>query len=588
MAKPKLVNKTTISIDGNNIEQFYQFSLSQGIFAHHLFKLVCPAEALDGPDGALLSNSKGFIGADFTIKIENLEGGGASFYFVGIVTQVESTRANGHSGDVIVSGFSPTLVMDNGPHCNSWEDKTLKDLGEDTCGHFEANLPSRKINPKSTEKFAYTVQYKETAWQFLSRLAATNGEWFFYDGENLVLGTFAPEPVDLIYGANLSQYKLALQVRPTNSRHTAYDYVNDKVHQAKPADVASKAGLDPRGKEALQKSNSLFFNNPQYHDIRFLTTENQLKKIANTRAAAQASNMVRLNGTSTHLGVKLGNVVSANDGIGSFTIIEANHFVDGQGHYYNEFIGIPQSIKVPPVTHYTESICETQSAVVTENHDEKGLGRVRVRFHWMKAPKQSPWLRITSPHGGGDKGMHFIPEKKEEVIVGFEGNDPTKAFVIGTTYHGKAKQSYSSSGNDKKAIRTRSGIEILMNDSDGSVTIIDPSGNIINMDGKKNVTIICPETFTVSAKDILMVASNNVGISAKENMIATAKVVGVSADTDLTATGKKVFVQGDAEATISTPKLNLSGKETVLDSSKATLSASGDMTITGGIVKINS
>ncbi len=588
MAKPKLVNKTTISIDGNNIEQFYQFSLSQGIFAHHLFKLVCPAEALDGPEGKLLAKSKGFIGTDFTIKIENLEGGGTSFYFAGIVTQVESTRANGHSGDVIVTGFSPTLVMDNGPHCNSWEDKTLKDLGEDTCGHFEANLPSCKINPKSTEKFSYTVQYKETAWQFLSRLAATNGEWFFYDGENLVLGTFAPETVELIYGANLSQYKLALQVRPTNSRHTAYDYVNDKLHQAKPSDVAGKAGLESRGKEALQKANSLFFNTPQYHDIRFLTTESQLKKIANTRAAAQASNMVRLSGTSTHLGVKLGNTVSANDGIGSFTVIEANHFVDGQGHYYNEFIGIPQSIKVPPVTHYLEPVIETQSAVVTENHDKDGYGRVRVRFHWMKAPKQSPWLRITSPHGGGDKGMHFIPEKKEEVIVGFEGNDPTKAFVIGTTYHGKAKQSYSSSGNDKKAIRTRSGIEILMNDSDGSLTIIDPSGNIINMDGKKNITITCPETFTVNAKDIKLNAKNNINIDATENLIEEGKVVGITATEGLTGTGKNVKINGTTDLNLETPKLNLKGDETVLNSNKANLNASGDMAMTAGIIKINS
>lgn len=585
----KLVKKTSITVGKTDVTQFYQLSISQGIFAHHFFKLVCPAEALDGPKGELLSNSKDFVGNDFMVKIEGNEKGVNPFKFAGIVTQVESSRINGHTGDIIISGFSPTLLMDNGPHCNSWEKKALKNIVKDVCDHFAKNLLSPKINPKDSQTLSYTVQYKETAWEFLNRLAATHGEWLFYDGEKIVFGAYTPKTSDVIFGASLSKYNLALQVRPINNLHASYDYLNDKVHEAKPTGIPGIAGLDTTyGQDLFNVANKIFVNYPKNFETGFLTNENQLKANTNIRAAAQASNMVRMTGSSISFGAQLGNVINANEKIGAYTIIEVNHFVDGQGNYQNEFVGIPQSIMVPPVTNYRNPICETQSAIVTENHDTKGLGRVRVRFHWMKPNKQSPWLRITSPHGGGDKGMHFIPEKKEEVIVGFEGNSPTKAFVIGTTYHGKAKQSYSSSGNDKKAIRTRSGIEILMNDSDGSLTITDPSGNVINMDGKKNITITCPETFTVNAKDIKLNAKNNINIDATENLIEEGKVVGITATEGLTETGKNVKINGTTDLNLDTPKLNMKGDETTLNSNKANLNASGDMAMTGAIIKINS
>jgi type VI secretion system secreted protein VgrG len=584
----KLVKKTTISIGGTEVKQFYQLTLNQGIFAHHMFKLTCPAEAVDGPKGSLLSNSKNFIGQPFTVKIDGHEKGGTPLQFAGVVTQVESTRFDGHSGDLVISGYSPTLLMDNGPHCKSWAKKALKNIAEDVCSHFASNLLSPKIKPKNKETFSYTVQYKETAWQFLNRMAATHGEWFFYDGKNLLLGNPEPKTASLIYGATLSNFNLSLEARPVSFSQKAYDYINHETYHVTPEKLESEAGLDPNGKHVLGKAKEIFPGNPIYFNNTFTTNEKQLRQNTEVRAAAQASNLVRFSGTSSHFGVQLGNTVKVDNNIGSYKVIEVTHFADGNGHYHNEFVGIPSSLNTPPIVAYNEPFCESQSAIVTDNHDKSGFGRVRLRFHWMKPSQKTPWLRITSPHGGGDKGMHFIPEKGEEVIVGFEGNSPTKGFVIGTTYHGKAKQSYGGENNDKKAIRTRSGIEILMDDSDGSVTIIDPSGNTINMDGKKNITISCPETFTVSAKDINMVASNNVGIAAKETFIGTGKVVGISADTDLTANGKKVLVNGGDEATVSTPKLKLSGKETTLDSNKATLSASGDMTITGGLIKINS
>jgi type VI secretion system secreted protein VgrG len=484
----KLV-KATIYIDGAEVKQFYQFSLSQGIFAHHVFKLVCPAEALDGPKGILFSNSRNFIGSTFKIKIENAFDTGAQVLkFSGMVTQVESTRFSGHVGDIIISGFSPTILMDNGPHCNSWEKKAVKNIATDVFSHFAGNILSPQIQPVYGETLAYTVQYKETAWQFLNRLAATYGEWFFYNGENIVLGTPKPKTASLVYGSNLSNFSMALQLRPGNFEQVSYDYMNHQVYNATPQNIQQKAGLNELGKFVYQKSNDFFAASPKHFNNTFLTNKKQLEDITNIRAAAQSSNMVRFNGSSTHFGVQLGNTVKVSDNVGEYTVIEVTHHCDGQGNYSNDFIAIPSTIKVPPVTNYAEPHSETQSAIVTDNHDPKGLGRVRVKFHWMKAGKKTPWLRVTSPHGGGGKGMHFIPEVGEEVIVGFEGDSPVKPYIIGTVYHGKANSTYSNEGNDVKALQTRSGNRMIMNDKDGSVFMSDKGGANTMMDGAGNIT----------------------------------------------------------------------------------------------------
>lgn len=175
--------------------------------------------------------------------------------------------------------------------------------------------------------------------------------------------------------------------------------------------------------------------------------------------------------------------------VGEFTVITIDHYCDGQGNYFNDFTAVPATVKVPPVKPFPDPYCETQSAIVTDNNDKNSLGRVRVQFHWMKPPEKSPWLRMTTPHAGNGKGVYIIPETGEEVLVGFEGGNPLKPFVIGALFHGEAKTGFGNPGNDIKAIQTRSGNKIIMDDRKGSVLLEDRNGNNINMDGGGKITV---------------------------------------------------------------------------------------------------
>jgi Uncharacterized protein conserved in bacteria len=600
---------SNITIAGSPIKQVTSFQLTQNIFDHHYFRLVVPAESLDGPQGGILQSSRNLIGEILQASI-SATGSKGTLQFRGIVLQVEADRFSGHSGNIIISGSSPTIVLDNGPHCKSWEKKAIKNIVNDILKHFPQNLLQPQVAPVYPETLAYTVQYKQTAWQFLNFICSSYGEWLYYDGNQLHIGALkTSETTPLTFGSNISRFSMALQVQPSNSQMMAYDYLNHEVYNSTPQSIESKAGLNDLGRHVLQASNNVYTAQPKIWNNQFVSNKKQLDDAINIRTAMQTSNNVRFNGSSGHPGVKLGGAISvqgrnvysmSGENYGEYHVISINHYFDGHGNYNNDFTAIPAGVKMPPVNNRFVVPIETQSGIVTDNHDPKGLGRVRVKFHWMNGTEKTPWIRVTSPHGGGGKGMFFIPEIGEEVIVGFEGDSPTKPYVVGTVYHGKASNSFGTGGNDVKALQTRSGNKVLMNDKDGSVLVEDKDGNSVLMDGAGNITVKANIKVTIDAKEeihlktkkIWLEAENEVrvdskkleGVLTEECSFSGTDLMKISSDTLVNIYSEnKVEIKGDKEVGIE------GTNKVAVDSPSGHVLVEGSLTTTmvGGEVKIN-
>lgn len=602
----QLVN-TQITVGGNPIAQYSSFQLTQGIFAHHTFRLVCPAESIDGTTGSVFNQSKNLIGANLTVQVSSV-GMQGQLKFSGIVTQVETARFSGHTGDLIITGYSPTIVLDNAPHCKSWEKKAVKNIVQEVLKYFPQNLLNPKVSTTYPETLAYTVQYKETAWQFLNRICGTYGEWLYYDGQALVAGSPAGgQGIGLTFGSNLTRFNMALEVRPAKNQSLAYDYMNADVYTSEPSGIEGKAGLNELGKHALQASNNVYGTQPKNWNNSFVTNKKQLDDVVNMRAAMQSSNHVRFNGSSGQPGVKIGGQVSvqgqnvfnlSDESYGDYTVIAANHYLDGQGNYNNDFVAVPSSIKVPPVTGVQEPNCETQSAIVTDNHDPKGLGRIRAKMHWMNGSEKTPWIRVTSPHGGGGKGMFFIPEVGEEVIVGFEGDSAVKPYVIGTVYHGKASNAYSNGGNDVKALQTRSGNKVIMDDAAGSVFVEDKDGNSMLIDGAGNITVKSNKTVLIDAVDeitfktkkITMLAENEIYMESKKfdgQLSETANLTGTNKVTVTSDTLISLESQNKIEAAGNT-EIDITGNSKVsVNSTNVEVNGTAATNVRGGMVNLN-
>jgi type VI secretion system secreted protein VgrG len=577
------LTNASITINGKPIRQFSSFSLSQGIFEHHFFRLTCPAESIDGTTGMVFNQSKTLMGATLVALVNSVSVQG-KLEFKGVVTQVETERYSGSPGDVVISGYSATIMLESGPHCKSWEKKAVKNIVQDVLKHFTANDLKSKIAPVYGETISYYVQYKETAWRFLNRICSTFGEWLYFDGSSLVVGSPAPsgKPVSLTYGNNLSRFSMSLQVSPPSMKVMAYDYMNHQVYTSTPDEGETKDGLNDLGKQTLQASRAVYTTEPKIWNNNFLTNKKQLDDVVNIQSSMRSSNYVRFTGSSGHPGVAVGGKISVkgqnmydltSEEYGEYTIISVNHYTDGQGNYSNDFVAIPDGIKRPPVATLPEPVSETQSAMVTDNHDPKGLGRIRVKFHWMNGVEKTPWIRVTSPHGGGGKGMFFIPEINEEVIVGFEGDSSIKPYVIGTVYHGKASNTYSNTGNDVKALQTRSGNQMVMNDKDGSVYVSDKGGANTMMDGAGNITTNANVNSALNAgsKSIIDVGkgqsvvtmdkSGNIVITASANLKINvgASKIELKSDGTITINGQKVSIDGTASTAVSAPNNHISG-----------------------------
>ena len=117
------------------------------------------------------------------------------------------------------------------------------------------------------------------------------------------------------------------------------------------------------------------------------------------------------------------------------------------------------------------------------------------------------------------------------IIVGFVHNHPDRPFVMGGMFHGGTALG-GGVNNHMRSIQTKSGIKVLMNDDEKSVTILDPSGNTYFMDGNGNIEVTAPN-------DITFTAGKNMNINVGENMTTTVGMnqsdsVGMNKSTSVT------------------------------------------------------
>jgi uncharacterized protein involved in type VI secretion and phage assembly len=125
-------------------------------------------------------------------------------------------------------------------------------------------------------------------------------------------------------------------------------------------------------------------------------------------------------------------------------------------------------------------------AVVSNVDDPDRLGRVKVRYPWLKDDSESPWARLVSFMAGAGRGAVFRPETGDEVLVLFEHGDMRFPYVIGVLWNGKDQMPSERGADGDNAVRlikSRSGHQIVIDDTAGAekVTVHDKAGNSIEL-----------------------------------------------------------------------------------------------------------
>jgi uncharacterized protein involved in type VI secretion and phage assembly len=188
--------------------------------------------------------------------------------------------------------------------------------------------------------------------------------------------------------------------------------------------------------------------------------------------------------------------------------------------------------------------------VVTNNKDPDGLGRVKTSLPWMADRVESDWARVATPMAGPGRGVYFLPEVNDEVLVAFEHGDPSAPYVLGGLWNGKDKPPASNGNgkNDVRLIRSRSGSMIRFSDTEGDakVEIVDSSGrntivirtkdNSITITGAGDVTIDAGNgKLTLSGKSVEITATSTVQVEARQS-------IGLESSGALTVKGRVVNI----------------------------------------------
>lgn len=526
--------KTTVSIDGRELEFFERIQLNQSINEHHNFEVVVDSELIEQIKTHTLIDSKEWLGKSIVITFGDRE-------FLGLIVDVQMVHTDGLCGQIIVRGYSKSILLEAGEHMQSWLDKDLSNIVSDVTE--EAGVEA-EISPVYSTPFEYQVQYNESHFQFLQRLARQHNEWLYYDGAKLIFGKPSlGDAVRVEYGADLNHIGISIQALPNKQSRFTYNSMEHAQHGAKTRDNVS--GLSELGNFAFNKSKELYKIVPNTFSHARVKDKDQIDSaIGNYQGSAAASSNV-LKGKSTKQGLTVGSVIKVSAALieygeveiknhGEFIITKINHYASGMDSYTNEFEAISANVAFLPAPEVEMPWAQPQIATVLSNADPKGKGRVEVRFQWQNGDMKSPWLRVMTPDAGSsdlidqNRGYVHIPEVGDTVMVGFRYSDPNRPFVMGSMFNGTTGAGGQVNNNIKTTI-TRNGHMIRFDDTDGkeSITITDKNKNIIFFDtANSSIHMSAPENFTITAR--------NIDITAKENLSMTAgKNMGISAGDDM-------------------------------------------------------
>ena len=570
------------TINGENYK-LSSYSLSQELLQPMILNFSIEKEnKIETQSDVVFADTTQLIGKSFEINVSTIktshEDSNAkpqkAFVFKGMIIDVSASRATASTQSASVTVATWDALLQNAPHCRSFENMTLKDIIESVLKPY-SDIKS-KISPRFKDKIPYIVQYNQSDYAFISMLAIRFGEWMYNTGETFIFGEIedSGSSANLEYpGGSLMSYNLHQSMTSFSFNHLLpdyYQYGKEKAILKESAqgvadgtvnnwtDKAFNASMQRFKNEQIAALNAGGFDSGKEDEGSDSILDYSLK----IEAEGKKTGIMTVHGFSKLAILKIGQTFLIRDNVQNksgeskdveqkaLKVIGINHSFDYRQEYSNSFTAVPVACIYPA---YSDAdvfpSAPQQRAKVVENKDEQKLGRIRVQFPWQEAQSKemkTPWLRIAVPYAGASKGHQFVPEIGEEVMVGFEMNNAERPYIIGSFYNGgngKPDENWAVSKeedgttNNIKAIRTRNGHTIRFNDKGdaGLLEIYDNKNNTyhitLSADDKKitiysagEIEVVADTDINIKAKgDIGVNADGNIGIKSKGNISMEAK-----------------------------------------------------------------
>ena len=481
--------------------------------------------------------------------------------FKGIVTKQSLRARNNGLTKLIVELKHPLYTMTLGRKSKVFKQKDDADVISELLLKPTTDAKITADVTGSGSKHERLVQFNTTDWDFMmTRVDATASLCFVEDDEIIIKAPEIATTADLELGfaENLLEFDATLDTRTQPGEVKATRWI--------PSEGAIK--LDDGGKPSdgpgeltskeLADITAFETDTIHYSGTRFKTDNLQPLAIARM----QRYNLSKVRGVGKITGndeLKPGMTVLLK-GMGKYHnglafVAGIRHVVtDGYWHTHVQFGLSPKfhteryDINAPRAAGVAGAVSGIQIGIVTKLFDpdhNQGLERVAVELPAL-GDNTEVWARLSSVYAGGGevddqgnkkpynkRGFVFRPEEGDEVLVGFIDDDPTQAVVLGSLFHNNnctapITAEEFKEANNKKGIFSRSGMEIVFDDSttdkpkltikslDGREIILDDdTGKSITIKDKKNSIVMNDDGITIeSSGDITMKANNTILLDA--------------------------------------------------------------------------
>jgi uncharacterized protein involved in type VI secretion and phage assembly len=548
---------------------------------------------IDDPTGMVFDTAGIALESELEIRVVTGAQPSGVTIFKGEITAIEIDIDNERKMSVI-RGYDLAHRLQRGRTTETYEDQTIGDV--------VGTIARRHgLRPGKTGDLSWSnedlVQWNESDWEFLTRLGAVYGHEVLVDHDGK-LNFQRPRPANqgppagsrddvgtrqLVRGENLIRIRAGLTagdlaekvaVRgwdPWQKREVVAEASTARatVHDTKPNPAAIAAQFNGG---TLVRSD-LGFSNREPAEAAAQGIVEQLGAVS-----------AELEGTTFgDPELRAGSVISVA-GVGKMmdgkhTLTSCRHVLVPNVGYTTEFrssgtqrrglLGLTNGDR----PRSSSRIGGVVPAIVTDLDDPETMGRVRVSYPWLDDKSVSPWARVLSVGGGNERGIVFMPEVGDEVLVAFHHGDTQLPYILGGLHNGRDRAfdgaGVASGQVKKRTIVSREKHRLELDDEGNRVLLsigtddlqIEMSGNetkiVVRSDGKIEIT-----------------AKGDLSIAAQGKL--DMKGQGVSID----AGGGDFEAKGISAKVTASSSLELSGPQ-------SKVSGSGMLELSGGLVKIN-
>lgn len=434
---------------------------------------------LSSRDGAI-DYSK-IVGHPATLRLD--QGDKGKRYFNGIVSRFRQTSTQGGFARYHATIVPWLWFLTRTSDCRIFQRKSVLDIAQEV---FEGNrfgTDSFEIRTQgSFPSRRFCVQYRETDFNFISRLLESEGIYYWFehkDGQHKLILANSLSGSQPMPGYDTVEYK-GVESGPAPGHEVITDWVVDQEVQPvqfELKDFDFKKPSDPLESkyEQSRPHGMARFSAFDYPGEYFEKAEGTRQ--AQLRLEELQSRYELVQGVSQSRGMAAGHTFKLKGHpradqdrqyliLSSNLTLDAGEFASGGGgeqFIQCEFQAIPAKTPYRPPRHTPKPVVQgLQTALVVGPSGEEihvdDRGRVKVHFHWDRKGKPdqdaSCWVRVSQTWAGGKWGGIHIPRVGQEVLVEFLEGDPDRPIVTGRVYNEEQQPPYSLPAN-----KTQSGIK---------------------------------------------------------------------------------------------------------------------------------